>query len=75
MTNAPSALPHDVDALQVVLFRAGERDPSRTNPPPLQRKRNLSLASEVFASQRTLVSTRHRSGEHDVAERHNEHQP
>ena len=44
----------DVDALEVVLARAGQRDPARTETAALARNRNLLRAGEIRAGERTF---------------------
>jgi hypothetical protein len=57
----------DVGALEVVLARAGERDPPRPQPAPLGGERHGALAREVLAGERALGGAADRAGEHQLA--------
>ena len=56
----------DVDALEVVLARAGQRDPSRTHAPPLGGNGDFAAAGEVRAGERALRDARDRPVEDEV---------
>src|SRR5687767_134128 len=56
----------DVDALKIVLARAGESYPARTYTAAFEREGNLPLTSEILSGQRTFAQSRHRTSEDDL---------
>ena len=59
----------NVDILEIMFARTGERDPAWTEAPALVRQWNRARSGDVLAGQRTLADARQRSGKYYLTTR------
>src|SRR5512133_2243336 len=57
----------EIDALEVVLARAGEHEPLRADAAPRFRDGDLTRAREILPRERAFGDARHRAGEDELA--------